>query len=103
MALPNHDGRAGCAAVIFSSTPPELSELVAHLRQSLPSYAIPLFLRLTADLRLTGNMKHQKAAFKYEGVDPGQVGDKIMWLQGETYLNFTKAEWEGLRNEEIRL
>ena len=104
VSLPNHDGRAGCAAVILSSTqPPNLSELAKHLRQCLPTYAVPLFLRLATDLRLTGNMKHQKAQFKEEGVDPGIVQTKLLWLREEAYIDFTELDWEKLKNEDVRL
>jgi len=104
VALPNHDGRAGCAAIILSpSHPPDLSELLRHIRQVLPNYAVPLFLRVTADLRLTGNMKHQKSEFKEEGVDPGKVQERLLWLRDGAYVEFTLVDWENLKTESVRL
>ena len=104
VSLPNHDGRAGCAAIILSSTqPPDLSKLPGHLRQCLPNYAVPLFLRVTTDLCLTGNMKHQKAQFKEEGVDPVKVENKLLWLRDEAYIDFTEFDWEKLKSEDVRL
>ena len=76
VALPNHDGRAGCAAIEVSSSSTDFSALAEHLKQSLPSFAVPLFLRITKDLRLTGNMKHQKYEFREEGVDPLKVSGR---------------------------
>src|SRR5208282_1987905 len=68
--LPNHDGRAGCAAIVLaSSAAVELSGL-ADLQSILPAFATPLFIRVVEDLQLTGNMKHQKNLLREEGVDP---------------------------------
>lgn len=100
----SHDGRAGCAAVILSSTqPPDLSELVRHVHQVLPNYAVPLFLRVITDLRLTGNMKHQTAEFTEDGVDPSKVQDRLLWLRDGAYVELTAVDWENLKTESVRI
>lgn len=97
VALPNHDGRAGCAAIALTSSSTDYAALAEHLNQSLPSFAVPLFLRITEDLRLTGNMKHRKYEFREEGVDPSKVReDKILWLRHGTYIEFAQEDWEGI-------
>ena len=47
IALPSHDGRAGCVALVLRGPPsPEfLHSLIAHIETGLPRYAQPLFLR----------------------------------------------------------
>ena len=80
------------------------SDLATHLKQSLPSFAVPLFLRITKELRLTGNMKHQKHELKEEGVDPSKVdGECVYWLRDGGYKQFTLEDWEGINRGFIRL
>ena len=105
MAIPNHDGRSGCAAIATSSTePPELSELATYLKNNLPDYSIPLFIRVTEDLRLTGNMKHRKHLLREEGIDPAKChGDKLFWLRDGTYTEFKEEDWQSIINGTVKL
>jgi acyl-CoA synthetase (AMP-forming)/AMP-acid ligase II len=93
--LPNHDGRAGCAALSIKHGDLDFRALAKHLNKILPRYAVPLFLRITSAMQLTGNMKHQKHVMREQGVDPARVKtDKIMWLKGNTFVPFTNQDWE---------
>jgi fatty-acyl-CoA synthase len=64
--VPGAEGRAGMAAVTtedgFS-----LPALHRHLRERLPDYARPLFLRLCRSIAATGTFKLSKAALAREG------------------------------------
>jgi fatty-acyl-CoA synthase len=66
VAIPGHEGRAGMAAL---TTGPEfnLEALQATLAASLPGYAQPLFVRLCAELDITGTFKLPKARLAAEG------------------------------------
>jgi acyl-CoA synthetase (AMP-forming)/AMP-acid ligase II len=80
--LPNSDGRAGMAAVV-SARPPEaldLGGLVRHLREQLPPYAIPLFLRFRTELEVTSTFKQRKVSLRDEGFDPARVGEPLFVL-----------------------
>lgn len=103
--LPNHDGRAGCVALTFqSSTSPDFRALAQHLTSTLPRYAVPLFLRVTDAMRLTGNMKHQKHQMREEGVDPEKIQtERVLWLKDGGYVEFTKEDWEGLKAGHVKL
>lgn len=103
--LPNHDGRAGCAAItIHRNSPPDFCSLAQHLKAVLPRYAVPLFLRVTDSMRLTGNMKHQKHEMREEGVDPEKCQkEKILWFKNGDYVEFTKDDWEGLKAGQVKL
>jgi acyl-CoA synthetase (AMP-forming)/AMP-acid ligase II len=113
VALPNHDGRAGCAAVLlnpghgqgFSGVARELAEWV---KGRLPRYAVPIFMRVSEVSRLTGTMKLQKNVLRDEGVDPMKVakeGDVLYWLKpgAETYVKFEQADWDGVVGGSVRL
>src|ERR1700753_2439154 len=87
VSVPNADGRCGCAAIVLASGVSEgsldLRGLAQHSLNSLPRYAVPIFLRLTSKLDYTGTLKLQKGRLKKEGIDPEIVekaGDKLFWL-----------------------
>ncbi|KAL4949410.1 hypothetical protein BDW69DRAFT_198126 [Aspergillus filifer] len=118
VTLPNHDGRAGCAAVVFNKQiqaadqsvllPPDaetMKSVAAHALRNLPRFAAPLFLRITPQMQATGNNKQQKHVLRTEGVDPAKVGatDKLFWLQGDTYLPFEPKDWEKLQAGQVKL
>ncbi|KAL3475149.1 hypothetical protein BJX99DRAFT_247682 [Aspergillus californicus] len=118
VALPNHDGRAGCAAVVFNQqlqaadpsvlqapSPESLKSLAAHTLRNLPRFAAPLFLRVTSEMQATGNNKQQKHVLRTEGVDPGKVGgaDKLYWLQGDTYVPFEEKDWNRVQGGQVKL
>ncbi|ORY05298.1 hypothetical protein BCR34DRAFT_572131 [Clohesyomyces aquaticus] len=116
--VPKHDGRAGCAAVVLksaggtsasSSGSPHLEtlkSLASHLRSSLPSFAVPLFLRITAEMHTTGTNKQQKHVFQSQGIDPGKVedaGDLLFWLKDGTYEKFTAKDLERIEGGGVKL
>ena len=99
--LPNHDGRAGCAALVLTSEQKLddrlARDLAAHSRKRLPRYAVPLFLRLLKEVEVTGTLKHQKVTLRNEGVDPAKTGaDEIFWLESgaEKYTAFSEKDWQ---------
>jgi len=91
----NTNGRAGMAAITPAESLATLdfAELLAFARERLPSYAVPLFLRVKVKMETTGTFKYQKTRLKHEGFDPGQAGgDPIYaWLPGtQTYTRVTE-------------
>ncbi|THX14624.1 acetyl-CoA synthetase-like protein, partial [Aureobasidium pullulans] len=108
VALPNHDGRAGCAAVMLKSAPSSqvLKEIAAHAREKMPKFAIPLFLRVVREFEVTGTAKYTKHGLREQGVDPGKVGeDGLFWLPvgAEAYTEFGKRDWDGVVGGGVKL
>ena len=105
--LPNHDGRAGCVAIVFNQDVDArlLNSLAELAHQRLPKYAVPLFLRVTKEMQATGNNKQQKHILRNEGVEPQKVGveDKLYWLKGGEYVEFRVQDWEDLQGKRVRL
>ncbi|KAI1800317.1 acetyl-CoA synthetase-like protein [Daldinia bambusicola] len=106
--LPNHDGRAGCAAIMLTETHDDalLRSLAEHARNKLPKYAVPLFLRIGKGLAaaVTGTNKQQKHGLREQGVNPSLVGDdELFWLQNGTYVKFRKSDWERLNAGQVKL
>lgn len=108
--VPGHDGRAGCAALMLDQLSAAgqreqetLKKMASHALDSLPRYAVPVFLRLSRRMNRTGTMKQQKTGLRDEGVDPGKVqsggsGDRLYWLKpgSQEYLPFGESEWNSL-------
>ncbi|KAG8630941.1 hypothetical protein KVT40_000081 [Elsinoe batatas] len=108
--LPGHDGRAGCAAVLFKGegevSDATLEKLGAYVKERLPRFAWPLFLRRVKGLDTTGTSKYQKQGLRTQGVDPAKTGsDEVWWLQGGTggYRRFGDKEWKGVVAGQTRL
>lgn len=109
--VPNADGRCGAACFVMAEGVTEsqfnFKALAKHALDSLPRYAVPVFLRMSPQLEYTGTLKIQKGRLKQEGVDLDKVtpGDKLFWLppNAEEYMPFTKKDWEALKDGRIRL
>ena len=106
--LPNHDGRAGCVAIVFdalSVNESVLGSLAAHAIERLPRYAVPLFLRVRKEVAIgnTGTNKLQKNALRDQSVDPSKVEDALFWLDGGKYVPFREKDWKALEQGTVKL
>jgi len=104
----NEDGRAPMAAI----TPKDgdlsnldLDGFLKMAKDNLPSYAVPLFIRIRPEMPVTATMKHQKAQLRKEGVDLDQVEDEVFWLNpdAKTYAKLTKADLQRIENQEVKI
>jgi fatty-acyl-CoA synthase len=68
--------RAGIAGVVAGDGF-DCEACAEHLAQRLPSYAIPLFLRLSQPLDATETFKQKKQQLVRDGFDPGRVIDPL--------------------------
>ena len=112
VAIPHHDGQAGCAAVMFAGSEETaepsgelLRGLAAHASERLPKYAVPLFVRAVRSMGKTGTNKPQKHILRREGVDPAhlKLEERLYWLQEGTYVPFTQRDWQRLQGGLVRL
>jgi acyl-CoA synthetase (AMP-forming)/AMP-acid ligase II len=120
--VPNHDGRAGCAAILVerahASSTFDFDGLLAHAKKSLPRYAVPVFIRVVESSLIIHNNKQNKVPLREEGVDPDLLGtkvtgggggggerDRLLWVRqgGDSYLPFGRGEWEALKRGDVRL
>lgn len=101
--VPHHDGRAGCAAVVFEREVDQglLDGVAAHALKSLPRFAVPIFIRVMKHMGRTGTNKQQKHLLRAQGVEPGE--DRVYWLQGGTYVEMGDREREELKAGRARL
>lgn len=90
----NTNGRAGMACIRLACAPEDFDfqALLTHLRQELPAYAVPLFLRLSAEMETTGIFKHKKASLKEQAYDLERCSDPLYaWLpESDRYVPLTR-------------
>ena len=92
--IPHTDGRAGMAAITLKpGATPDWGALARHLREKLPAYAIPLFLRLREQEEVTGTFKYRKVELKNEAYHLDKVSDPLLVLVGK------QAAYEALTAE----
>jgi len=77
--IPGTDGRAGMAAIVPNTSVEDfnLKELADLLKQNLPSYGIPIFLRFKPELTTTATFKLKKVKLKEEGFDFEKIDDPM--------------------------
>lgn len=117
VAVPGHEGRAGCAALNLTPTtspsPEYFRGLLKTCRAQLPRYAVPIFLRIQKRSSHIHNHKQNKVGLRQEGVDPDKVGtlekeggeDSFWWWKpsSEEYVPFERRDWEALVKGQARL
>ncbi|KAK5559549.1 hypothetical protein LTR46_002591 [Exophiala xenobiotica] len=117
VVVPNHEGRAGCAAIHLDpnhmGAAVDWNDMLRYMRTRLPRYAVPVFLRIVKASSHIHNHKQNKVPLRKEGVDPKLVGtevkegkdDVFLWAPPKVnaYIPFTEKDWEKLERKEARL
>lgn len=104
VTVPGHDGRAGMVALTVDEDF-DLVDFAAHVVDTLPPHARPLFLRLRDDVAMTGTFKLKKSDLVAEGCDPSNTRDPLFLLDvpGRRWMLLDDALWQRLTRGEIRL
>ncbi|MEO0981474.1 MAG: long-chain-acyl-CoA synthetase [Pseudomonadota bacterium] len=82
VAIPGMDGKAGMASI----TPDgdlDMEGLHAYLRERLPIYAVPLFIRIQGEAETTGTFKYRKVELVKDGFNPDNTGDPLWFAHPE--------------------
>ncbi|MCW4356050.1 long-chain-acyl-CoA synthetase [Hoyosella sp. YIM 151337] len=106
VAVPGTDGKAGMAAVKPSEGAEFDPKAIAdHLFSELPSYAIPLFIRVIGEVEQTSTFKSRKVDLRNEGYDPDKVSDPIYVLAGKDkgYVEFYPEYADDVASGKIRV
>ncbi|KAI8388047.1 uncharacterized protein BYT42DRAFT_611126 [Radiomyces spectabilis] len=104
--VPHHDGRAGMAAIVLQQGRTiNFEDLYNYLRRKLPRYAIPVFIRFVPAMELTGTFKQQKVLFRNQGIDITKIpeDEAVFWLKKDTYVPFTKEDYQQLQAGNVKL
>jgi acyl-CoA synthetase (AMP-forming)/AMP-acid ligase II len=104
--IPETDGRAGMVAIIPSTGIQDfdLKALADLVQQSLPSYAVPKFVRFKTEFETTGTHKIKKTILRDETFDPNKISDKLFaLLPGKTeYVPLTEELYEEIMEGKYR-
>lgn len=105
--VPNHEGRAGFAVAELEKNYQNKSEeeyiqllnkLLDHLKNELPKYALPIFVKFVDEIRRTDNHKVPKKLYRNQVLPHGENRDeKIYWLKGyKKYQLLTDNDWSAI-------
>eukprot|EP00118_Oscarella_pearsei_P021205 m.236803 g.236803 ORF g.236803 m.236803 type:complete len:643 (+) comp40140_c0_seq1:28-1956(+) len=104
VAIPGVEGKAGMALITTDPGELDLEKLGQDMEKALPSYARPVFLRLTSTTQLTGTFKFKKTSPKKEGYDVRVVKDPLFYLnpKSKKYEILTQEVYEQIEGCQIR-
>lgn len=91
VAIPETDGKPGMAAITLAEGAEfDPQGIAKHLLDELPSYAVPLFIRVSEELEQTSTFKSRKVDLRDEGYDPEKVSDPVYVLASKDkgYVEF---------------
>uniref|UniRef100_A0A8C3AKR3 Long-chain-fatty-acid--CoA ligase n=1 Tax=Cyclopterus lumpus TaxID=8103 RepID=A0A8C3AKR3_CYCLU len=74
------EGKAGMAAIADTTGNFDCNSFLQKVQQALPSYARPVFLRISPHVDTTGTFKIQKTRLQREEFDPRLTTDQIYFL-----------------------
>ncbi|MEK9713869.1 MAG: long-chain-acyl-CoA synthetase, partial [Thalassolituus sp.] len=80
--IPHTDGRAGMATITPANGLDNFDweELTAHVREKMPAYEIPVFIRVREQQEVTGTFKYRKVELKEEAYHLDKVGDEPIYV-----------------------
>ncbi len=100
--IPGTDGRAGMVAIQTASewSKGDLEKFLVALREELPAYAIPVFVRFCKMFETTATQKIKKTSLKEEAYNIDQLKDDIFILLPRTacYVKLDKTIYRGINN-----
>lgn len=98
------EGRAGMAAIYDGDGTLDIDKLSTDIKQQLPFYARPQFLRILSKIDLTGTFKLKKKDLQEEGFDPGKIKDKLYFLNSKTgYEVLTPEIFDEIQRGKVKL
>merc|ERR1712105_206337 len=105
VAVPGLEGKAGMAAIVEDAAKFDLDNFLNNLKAQLPSYAIPLFVRLVTSIDITGTFKARKTELVREGYNPSMVTDPLYFYNSSLggYCRLDSCLYEDIVTMKCRL
>lgn len=105
VAIPNVEGKAGMAAIADPEKKIDLSSLAKGLKDKLPSYARPLFIRIIPKSHLTSTFKLKKRELMEQGFDRSLHQDEMFFLDQKSgdYVPLTQKLYEDIISGSVKL
>jgi fatty-acyl-CoA synthase len=95
--IPGTDGKAGMAAITVEGDV-DFAGLYKALDARLPTYAVPIFIRVQPEAETTGTFKYRKVELVADGFDPAKVHEPLWVLDPdeERYVLMSPARYDKL-------
>lgn len=106
--VPHTNGRAGMVAVTLAENSSldeqDLTDMLTHFKAELPSYAVPLFIRIQEQVETTGTFKYLKNKLKTQGFNIHETQERILvWLPGQkSYTDLSPEIYENIQAYKYR-
>lgn len=93
------------AAIVDPHNTLDLYLLSNSLKNNLPSYAVPVFIRIMDSVPVTGTFKLKKVELQAEGYDVNRVKGRIYFYDTKLkkYIELTKDVYEKIINGTLTL
>lgn len=103
--IPGTEGRAGMVAIVDPGKAFSRDDLGKGLKAHLPSYAIPLFLRVMETVPMTGTFKVRKVDLQKEGFDINIIKDPLYFFDAKnsTYIQLDSTIYENILSGRLKL
>ena len=104
VSIPGTDGRAGMSTIVVNEGF-DIAALPTHLAQRLPSYAHPVFIRISQELDATETFKQKKGELAREGFDPNAITDPMFMAEPKSgaYVALDPGVYAQIVDGSIRL
>ncbi|XP_051992961.1 long-chain fatty acid transport protein 1b [Xyrauchen texanus] len=105
VSVPGVEGKAGMAAIADMTNNFDCEKFVRDVQSTLPSYARPVFLRLSPEVDKTGTFKIQKTRLQKEGFNPRLTTDRMYFLNSRLghYETLTEELYNDIMQGKISL
>ncbi|XP_037546283.1 very long-chain acyl-CoA synthetase-like isoform X1 [Nematolebias whitei] len=103
--VPGYEGRIGMAALTLKENVDFDNKLIyQHVKNYLPSYARPRFIRIQDALPVTGTFKQLKKKLSAEGFNPNVIQDPLFFLEdNEGYVSMSQEIFSSISEGTLRL
>lgn len=112
VSIPYTDGRAGMIAIkmadaaLTPTAPIDLDEFHRYMKDRVPEYAIPKFVRFTSQIETTSTHKLIKWRLREEGFNLDAIGDDdVLWYFDKStsrYRLLDEESWRKIQQGLIR-
>jgi citronellyl-CoA synthetase len=106
VSIPNTDGKAGMAALkLDRKLDFDHDQFSRFVVENLPSYSIPVFLRIIDELEFTGTHKLRKVNFRKQGYNIEIIKEKVFYWDNSAkkYKVFDKIEYQNLLKNTLKV
>ncbi|KAB0804756.1 hypothetical protein PPYR_01726 [Photinus pyralis] len=102
--IPGCEGKGGMVSVSLDHRSLNMDEFLKTLKERLPSYAIPIFIRFNYTSALTSTFKYDKQQLSKDGFNIFSTQDVILYHNSSlgSYERLTPEIYEDIHNNKIK-